>query len=184
MDDVWLLRDGHHLYVIFIWSALRWGGVVTRPRYVIYLDAGHHTPFTDLEMTRRKKITNHHYQKSAVQLSMWIVFIVYSQKTRILHGAILPILYCQHALSDNYRLRSEASDGYVFTGICLSNGGGGGEGSVMARLTPRRVDPPTRRVDPQEGRPPMKANPSPPPGRQRTSQCGQRIPKATVQRHL
>ena len=25
----------------------------------------------------------------------------------------------------NYRPRSEASEGYVFTGICLSNGGGG-----------------------------------------------------------
>ena len=40
------------------------------------------------------------------------------------------ILVCHKIHTYFYRPRSEASEGYIFTGICLSNSGGGGEGRV------------------------------------------------------
>ena len=52
MDYVGLLLDGHHLNVIFVWSALWWGGVVAWPCYIVDLYPRHHTPFADLRITK------------------------------------------------------------------------------------------------------------------------------------
>ena len=92
----------------------------------------------------------------------------------------LPESSISHTEKHFYRPRSEASEGYVFTGICLSISGGGP--ALQARQTPpANADPPPRQTPPAkanhplkgrlpcQGRPPKKARPptkaDPPPAK-------------------